>query len=313
MGSSVVVAAMGFVLSADAALGQIVSVSLLVCNPNSLNSGSTTTCTVILSGTAPAGGTVVLLSSNNTLLPVPGTWVMVPAGAFATTFTATAGIISSNQSATFTAIALNSVLLTWTASVSPDVTNYNVYRAISSGGPYSMVTTLGVVTRYTDYTVQNGQIYYYVVTAVNNSGEESAYSNQASVAVPAEVAQTATVSLVAPAAPVILSSLACKPSSLNSGAATTCTVTLSNFAPSGGTVVSLSSSNTLLPVPAASITVPAGTTSTTFTATAGTIARNQSATLTATLSGVSQTATVSLVAPRRPRPRPPFHPPPERF
>jgi hypothetical protein len=49
-------------------------------------------------------------------------------------------------------------------------------------------------------------------------------------------------------------------------------------------------------VPAASVTVPAGSTSTTFTAKAGTITTNQTATLKATLNGVSQTAAINLVA-----------------
>jgi trimeric autotransporter adhesin len=92
-----------------------------------------------------------------------------------------------------------------------------------------------------------------------------------------------------------LSSLACSPTSLTSGAKSTCTVTLAQAAPSGGTAVSLSSNSTTLPV-AASVTIPAGSTSATFTATAGTITANQTATLTATLNGVAKTASISLAA-----------------
>jgi hypothetical protein len=51
-------------------------------------------------------------------------------------------------------------------------------------------------------------------------------------------------------------------------------------------------------VPAPSVTVPANNTSTTFTATAGSMASNQSATLTASLNGASRTATINLVAPQ---------------
>ena len=92
-----------------------------------------------------------------------------------------------------------------------------------------------------------------------------------------------------------LSSLQCSPTSLASGASSTCTVALAQAAPSGGTVVSLSSNSTTLPVPA-SVTVAAGSSSGTFTATAGTISANQTATLTATLNGVSKTAGISLAA-----------------
>src|SRR6185369_15006865 len=70
----------------------------------------------------------------------------------------------------------------------------------------------------------------------------------------------------------VVSSLVCNPTSLNPGGSTTCTVTLSQPAPSGGSTVTLGSNNTTaLPVPA-SVTVPATASSTTFTATAGTVA-----------------------------------------
>ncbi len=77
------------------------------------------------------------------------------------------------------------VALTWTASTSPNISGYNVYRATVSGGPYTAVNT-GLVTApsYTDSSVQTGQTYYYVVTAVNTSEVESGYSNQATAAVP---------------------------------------------------------------------------------------------------------------------------------
>jgi hypothetical protein len=281
------------ILAASVATGQPGSVSQVTCGPTSLQSGITATCTVTLSGTAPTGGTEVLLSGNNPLLPVTNS-VTVPAGATATTFTVTAGSIPTNQSATLTATALNSVLLTWTPSTSQSLKKYNVYRSCTSGGPYNLLTSAGMATTYTDYNTQNGNTYYNVTTAVNTAGQESAYSNQATAALPSGVSQTVTVSLVASATSVTLSSLTCSPTTLNSGTATTCTVRLSGAAPTGGTVVSLASNNTLLPVPAASVTVPAGATSTTFTATAGTVTSNQTATLTATLSGVSQTASISL-------------------
>src|SRR3989441_321433 len=91
----------------------------------------------------------------------------------------------------------------------------------------------------------------------------------------------------------VVSSLVCNPTSLNPGGSTTCTVTLTQPAPSGGSSVTLASNNTTaLPVPA-SVTVPATASSTTFTATAGTVTTSQTVTLTATLGG-SATATVTV-------------------
>jgi fibronectin type 3 domain-containing protein len=184
-------------LSAGTASGQIVTVSQLTCNPSSLSSGVLATCVVTLNVAAPSGGTEVSLSSNNTLLPLPANSVTVPAGATSTTFTATAASISSNQSATLTATALYSVELQWAASTSPNLTNYIVSRSGTSGGPYSVLATLGLFNIYTDYNVQAGQSYYYVVQAVNSAGQESAYSDQTWAAVPNLISQSATISLVA--------------------------------------------------------------------------------------------------------------------
>lgn len=77
------------------------------------------------------------------------------------------------------------VSLSWTASTSPGVVGYNVYRAIVSGGPYAEANSSPVPnTTYVDSTVQGGQTYYYVATAVDSAGKESAYSNEAQAAVP---------------------------------------------------------------------------------------------------------------------------------
>ena len=84
-----------------------------------------------------------------------------------------------------TGIQPHSVLLTWTASTSSDVVSYNVYRGTSPGS-YSKIASSVGGTPYTDTTVQSGQniTYYYAVTAVDSSGDESTYSNQATATVP---------------------------------------------------------------------------------------------------------------------------------
>ena len=78
----------------------------------------------------------------------------------------------------------HSVALSWNPSNS-QVVGYNVYRGIASGGPYAKLTTaVDASTVYTDSSVQSGQTYYYVTTAVDSSNGESAYSNQATAAIP---------------------------------------------------------------------------------------------------------------------------------
>jgi|SRR5208337_2886700 len=62
---------------------------------------------------------------------------------------------------------------------------YNIYRGTVNGGPYRQINSaLDASTNYTDYTVVCGTTYYYVATAVNAQGEESAYSNVAQAVIP---------------------------------------------------------------------------------------------------------------------------------
>lgn len=76
------------------------------------------------------------------------------------------------------------VYLSWQASLS-QVIGYNVYRGVQSGGPYSMINSgLDPNTSYIDNSVDSGYTYYYVTTAVNSSGQESVYSNQAQATIP---------------------------------------------------------------------------------------------------------------------------------
>jgi len=78
----------------------------------------------------------------------------------------------------------HSVALSWDASTS-HVIGYNIYRGTASGGPYAKLNPSATTTTvYTDSSVQSGQTYYYVTTAVDSGNVESAYSNQATAAIP---------------------------------------------------------------------------------------------------------------------------------
>lgn len=69
-----------------------------------------------------------------------------------------------------TSTGLHVVALTWTASTSAGITGYQVSRGIVSGGPYTLVASVGATTTsYTDTTVLSGQNYYYVIAAVAGS------------------------------------------------------------------------------------------------------------------------------------------------
>ena len=68
------------------------------------------------------------------------------------------------------------VTLSWNASTG--ATSYKVKSSTTNGGPYTVIATNITTTGYTNTGLINGTTYYYVVTAVNGSGE-SGYSNQA--------------------------------------------------------------------------------------------------------------------------------------
>ena len=94
-------------------------------------------------------------------------------------------VINAAVSGTCLAGLAHSTSLNWTASTSSGVAGYNVYRGTVSNGPYTKLTSALVVgTGYTDVSVQAGQTYYYVITAVDSTNNESAYSNQAPAAIP---------------------------------------------------------------------------------------------------------------------------------
>ncbi len=102
--------------------------------------------------------------------------------------TLTDNAASSPQAVSLTGTAVAAtqpqVTLSWTES-STSVSGYNVYRSTQSGTGYTEINLSLVPTQsYVDNTVSAGQTYYYVVTAVNASGAQSAYSTQVSASVP---------------------------------------------------------------------------------------------------------------------------------
>ena len=117
------------------------------------------TLTFTPTGTGTASGKISFISSGSTLA--------------SETASGTGGTIQHN------------VDLSWNASTSTSVAGYNVYRSTASGGPFSKINlAVSPSMNYSDGTVQSGQTYYYVTTAVETNGVESSYSNQVKVVVP---------------------------------------------------------------------------------------------------------------------------------
>jgi fibronectin type 3 domain-containing protein len=88
-------------------------------------------------------------------------------------------------------------ILTWTASVTPGIIGYNVYRSTTSGTeggtPLNGATPVAATT-YEDDAVTAGRVYYYVVTAIAANGvTESAFSNEAQDQIPGATAPASTM------------------------------------------------------------------------------------------------------------------------
>lgn len=97
---------------------------------------------------------------------------------------------AQNQTATATLPLIvyqaPTVVLTWTASTTAGVTQYDIYMS-TAGGPYSLVATVDAPTCTTTLTGPQfvpGTTYDFVATAVLANGLASGDSNTASVTIP---------------------------------------------------------------------------------------------------------------------------------
>jgi hypothetical protein len=178
------------------------NVSTLNFNTVSVGTGSTLQATLTNSGTSSVDISNVSISGAGFTASGVPTGTILNAGQTATlnvTFDPSAAgsvtgsvTVASNATDAAESIALSgtgaqtaqhSVSLVWGSTGS--VAGYNVYQSTVSGGPYTKLNaSLDSAESYTDNTVQAGQTYYYVVTSVNSSGEESVYSNEVSVVIP---------------------------------------------------------------------------------------------------------------------------------
>ena len=93
-------------------------------------------------------------------------------------------INASLGEACLTSTGLHVVYLTWAASTSSNVAGYQISRGTTSGGPYTLIGSVGNTTSYMDTTVVSGTTYYYVVAAVDSSNNVSPNSTPASAAIP---------------------------------------------------------------------------------------------------------------------------------
>lgn len=200
----------GKVTSTAAALTVNAATFLLSATPASLtfgnvNTGASSTLAVTLTNSgnsqvtisnvsiSGAGFNASGLSAGQILAPGQGGTLNVTfTPAVAGSVTGSLAVVSSASnspatiplSGTGSQTVPHSADLSWTASTSI-VAGYNVYRGVQSGGPYTKLTSTPVVlTIHTDSTVQSGQTYFYVVTAIDLNNLETVHSNEVSAVIP---------------------------------------------------------------------------------------------------------------------------------
>jgi hypothetical protein len=188
------------------ASSQTLQVSATSLSFGSVNAGNSASKTVTLTNSGNANVTIsqISLSGANFALSGAGAPITLSAGQ-TVSFTvqySPVGAETDNGTVTIVSNAANSpaaislsgtgvapqtqhnVQLSWTDS-DASISGYNVYRSTTSGSGYVMLNgSLVGADAYSDTTVQSGTTYYYVTTAVNTSGTESAYSNEAQAIIP---------------------------------------------------------------------------------------------------------------------------------
>ncbi|HEY6903540.1 MAG TPA: immunoglobulin domain-containing protein, partial [Candidatus Acidoferrales bacterium] len=156
------------------------------------NSGTSnvTISGVLVSGAGfnAGGGIAGLILSPGQAAPLSVTFAPAAAGSVSGSVTVKSNATNSPMTIALTGTGVaqtHLVDLRWTASTS-SVLGYNVYSSRVSGGPYAKLNSTPVTTTsYTDTTVQSGQTYFYVTTAVASSGgTESGFSAEASAVIP---------------------------------------------------------------------------------------------------------------------------------
>jgi len=83
--------------------------------------------------------------------------------------------------------AHHSVTLTWEAPraiAGVSVVGYNIYRSTTSGGPFVALASRVPGPPYEDGLVVNDRTYFYVVTALDQAGRESRFSDETRAIIP---------------------------------------------------------------------------------------------------------------------------------
>lgn len=294
------------------------SLSAITCSQSSFTGAGTDSCTVTLTSAAASGGITVGLSSSDSAVSLPSS-LTVPANATSAGFTATVSAVTSSQTATIVAsnagftkdFALQLNATTPTLSLSTNTVSFGsvtvgqtvtqsitlsstgngpvTISALSVAGSLFSATGLSVPATLKPGESANVTLQFYAKGASQYTGVLTIYSNSTTGNM------TVNMSAQGTSAPGALSALSCSSGSMSAAGTDACNVALSAPAGSSGMVVSLASNNPAVTVPA-SVTVPANATSAGFNAAVASVSSGQTATVTASAGGVSESFAIQLNA-----------------
>ena len=286
-------------------------------NPSSVVGGNSAVGTVTLSSPQSAAKTVTLSTPAPTTVATMPASVTVPAGATTASFTITTSPVTSqfnmnvfadlagsperqalllitaggSGTATLSALSVNPASLVGGAAASGSVTLTSaapsggavvtLSKALSNGGTGTVPATVPAsVTVPAGQTTAPFSIGTSAVTATTNVRISAAF-NAATL--------STDITLFPLLAQVSFNG------NVPGGTPATGTVTLSAAAPAGGAVVALSSANTSLVTVPANVTVPAGQTSATFTATTASVTQTTAVNVSASLNGTTVSTNLFLI------------------
>ena len=281
------------------------TVSSLTLSPSTVGAGASSIATVTMSGVV-ASDTLVSLSSSDPAATVPPT-VTVLAGAstakFAVTtsgagtvaITASYGTSSASANLTVNGVSLSTVNLSPNTVVGGVSTTNNT---VSLNGP---APAAGAVVTLSSSDPAVAAVPASVTVAAGSSTSPKFTITTTTLTASTPVTITATYNGISRTAvltvgPAALNTLTLSPATISGGSPTTGnTVSLTGPAPAGGALVTLSSSNPAVAAVPASLTIPAGaTTSSAFTITTTAVSGSTTVNITANYAGVSRTATLTV-------------------
>ena len=280
-----------------------VDVTLVSLSATAVTGGASATGTITIGAPAPGSGVDVSITSSDSVVNVP-TIVHIPAGGVSSTFvlgsmpvvnkvvvnvTATASGLSKSKSITVNPPALSSVkiqLASMTGGAAQQATVLLTGPAPAGGIAVALSSTNTAAHLPAVITVPAGAAS--CVFAINADPVAVKVSGLVAAQV-GTLKKSTSLSVIPP----VISGIAASRGTVVGGGVVDVTVNITGAAPSGGTVVLLTSGNVAIKVPT-SVTVPAGHSSVVFTASSQAVSKSASVKLSGKVALTTKSVYVSV-------------------